>query len=54
MELFTIEENIANSATTGLTGTASEIASGILSNMLNGEDDKVRLGVGYVQGDRGI
>ncbi|HBI40935.1 MAG TPA: DUF490 domain-containing protein [Tenacibaculum sp.] len=50
---FYNEENIANSATTGLTGTASEIASGILSNMLNGEDDKVRLGVGYVQGDRG-
>lgn len=46
-------EAIGSSATTGLTGTASEIASSILSNMLNSDDNKFQVGVGYTQGDRG-
>ena len=50
---FYNEEAIGTSATTGLTGTASEIASGILSSMLNSEDDKFQVGVGYTQGERG-
>ncbi len=50
---FYNEEAIGTSATTGLTGTASEIASSILSSMLNSEDNKFQVGVGYVQGDRG-
>ncbi len=49
---FYNDEAIGNSATSGLTGTASEIASSILSNMLNSKDNKFQVGVGYTQGDR--
>ncbi|CAL2084722.1 translocation and assembly module TamB [Tenacibaculum sp. 190524A02b] len=50
---FYNEETIGNSASSGLTGTASEIASSILSNMLNSEGNKIKVGVGYTQADRG-
>ncbi|WGH76555.1 translocation/assembly module TamB domain-containing protein [Tenacibaculum tangerinum] len=44
---------IGSSASSGITGTASEIASSILTNMLNSNENKFQLGVGYTQGDRG-
>lgn len=44
---------IGASASSGLTGTASDIASSILTNMLNNGENKFQLGVGYTQGDRG-
>lgn len=46
-------EAIGTSATTGLTGTASEIASSILSSMLNSDDNKFKVGVAYTQGEVG-
>ena len=49
---FYNEERLGESATSGLTGTASEIASNILSSILNTGDEKFQLGVGYTQGDR--
>ncbi len=49
---FYNEETIGNSAASGLTGTASEIASSILTNMLNSKGSKFQLGLGYTQGDR--
>lgn len=49
---FYNEDTIGASATSGLTGTASEIASSILTNMLNSKGNKFQLGVGYTQGDR--
>ncbi len=49
---FYNEDAIGNSAASGLTGTASEIASSILTNMLNSEGNKFQLGLGYTQGDR--
>lgn len=49
---FYNEEAIGNSAASGLTGTASEIASSILTNMLNSKGSKFQLGLGYTQGDR--
>jgi len=48
---FYNEETIANSASAGLTGTAAQVASNILSNVLNTKDSKFQLGVGYTQGD---
>lgn len=50
---FYNEDAIGNSAASGLTGTASEIASSILTDMLNNKDNKFQLGLGYTQGDRG-
>lgn len=50
---FYNEDAIGNSATSGLTGTASEIASSILTNMLNSKGSKFQLGLGYTQGDKG-
>ncbi len=50
---FYNEDAIGNSAASGLTGTASEIASSILTNMLNGKGNKFQFGLGYTQGDRG-
>ncbi|WP_408045234.1 translocation/assembly module TamB domain-containing protein [Tenacibaculum litopenaei] len=50
---FYNEEAIGTSATNGLTGTASEIATSILSDMLNSDGSKVKFGVGYTQGNRG-
>ena len=50
---FYNEETIGNSAASGLTGTASEIASSILTDMLNSKGNKFQLGLGYTQGDRG-
>ncbi|SOS58307.1 conserved hypothetical protein [Tenacibaculum finnmarkense genomovar ulcerans] len=50
---FYNEETIGNSAASGLTGTASEIASSILTGMLNSEGSKFQLGLGYTQGDSG-
>ncbi|WBX70533.1 translocation/assembly module TamB domain-containing protein [Tenacibaculum retecalamus] len=50
---FYNEDAIGTSAASGLTGTASEIASGILTDMLNSEGNKFQLGLGYTQGDRG-
>ncbi|WP_299625616.1 translocation/assembly module TamB [uncultured Tenacibaculum sp.] len=49
---FYNEENIGNSASVGLTGTAAQVASNILSSVINREDSKVKVGVGYTQGDR--
>nr|WP_299033323.1 translocation/assembly module TamB [uncultured Tenacibaculum sp.] len=43
---------IGNSASAGIAGTASGIASSILTNMLNSDGNKFQLGVGYTQGDR--
>lgn len=50
---FYNEEAIGSSASSGITGTASEIATSILSSVLNKGDDKFQVGVGYTQGDRG-
>ncbi len=50
---FYNEDAIGNSAASGLTGTASEIASSILTNMLNSKGNKFQLGLGYTQGDNG-
>ncbi len=50
---FYNEDAIGNSASSGITGTASEIASSILTNMLNSKENKFQLGLGYTQGDRG-
>lgn len=50
---FYNEETIGNSAASGLRGTASEIASSILTGVLNNDNSKFQLGLGYVQGDRG-
>lgn len=50
---FYNEEAIGSSASSGITGTASEIATSILSSVLNKGDDKIQVGVGYTQGDRG-
>ncbi len=49
---FYNEENIGNSASAGLTGTAAQVASNILSSVINREDSKFKVGVGYTQGDR--
>jgi len=49
---FYNEENIGNSASAGLTGTAAQVASNILSSVINKEGGKFQVGVGYVQGDR--
>ncbi len=49
---FYNEENIVNSASAGLTGTAAQVASNILSSVINKEDSKFKVGVGYTQGDR--
>ncbi len=50
---FYNQDAIGNSAASGLTGTASEIATNILTNMLNSKGSKFQLGLGYTQGDRG-
>ena len=50
---FYNEEKIGASAASGLTGTASELASSILTDMLNSKDNKFQLGLGYTQGDNG-
>ena len=50
---FYNEETIGSSAANGLRGTASEIASSILTGVLNSDNSKFQLGLGYVQGDRG-
>ncbi len=50
---FYNQENIGSSAANGLRGTASEIASSILTEVLNSDDSKFRLGLGYTQGDNG-
>ncbi|SNR15033.1 translocation/assembly module TamB domain-containing protein [Tenacibaculum jejuense] len=49
---FYNEENIGNSASNGLTGTAAQVASNILSSVINKEDSKFKIGVAYTQGDR--
>ncbi|WP_246175187.1 translocation/assembly module TamB domain-containing protein [Tenacibaculum aiptasiae] len=50
---FYNQDAIGDSAASGLTGTASEIATNILTNMLNSKGSKFQLGLGYTQGDRG-
>ncbi|WP_299123727.1 translocation/assembly module TamB [uncultured Tenacibaculum sp.] len=50
---FYNQDAIGTSAASGLTGTASEIATNILTNMLNSKGSKFQLGLGYTQGDRG-
>ncbi|MFV0248529.1 MAG: translocation/assembly module TamB domain-containing protein [Tenacibaculum sp.] len=45
-------ETIGESATTGITGTASDIVSSVLSGMLNSKDNKFKVGLEYTQGDR--
>lgn len=49
---FYNEETIGSSASAGLTGTAAQVASNILSSVINKEGSKFRVGVGYTQGDR--
>ncbi len=49
---FYNEETIGNSASVGLTGTAAQMASNILSSVINKEGSKFKVGVGYTQGDR--
>lgn len=49
---FYNEDTIGNSASAGLTGTAAQVASSILSNLLNSQGGKFQVGVGYTQGDR--
>ncbi|MDY0781080.1 translocation/assembly module TamB domain-containing protein [Tenacibaculum sp. IB213877] len=49
---FYNEETIGNSASAGITGTAAQVATGILSNMINSKDGKFQVGVGYTQGDK--
>ncbi|WP_442267140.1 translocation/assembly module TamB domain-containing protein [Tenacibaculum sp. ZS6-P6] len=49
---FFNEENIGNSASNGITGTAAQVASNILSSVINKEDSKFKFGVQYTQGDR--
>ncbi|MFY7670171.1 translocation/assembly module TamB domain-containing protein [Tenacibaculum sp. MEBiC06402] len=49
---FYDEEAIGNSASQGLTGTAAQVATSILSSVINKEDGKFQVGLGYVQGDR--
>ncbi|TYP97550.1 uncharacterized protein DUF490 [Tenacibaculum adriaticum] len=49
---FFDEETIGSSANSGITGTAAQMATSILSNMLNSEDSKFQVGVGYTQGDK--
>ena len=50
---FYNEDRLGSNVAAGLTGTASEIASNILSNLLNKDGSKFQVGVGYTQGDRG-
>ncbi|WP_086030441.1 translocation/assembly module TamB domain-containing protein [Tenacibaculum holothuriorum] len=50
---FYNEDRLGSNVAAGLTGTASEIASSILSNLLNKDGSKFQVGVGYTQGDRG-
>lgn len=49
---FYNEEAIGSSASAGLTGTAAQVASGILSSVINKEGGKFQVDLGYVQGDR--
>ena len=49
---FFEEDNFAVNATTGLTGTATDLVSNVLSDILNTKDGKVQLGVGYTQGEK--
>ena len=49
---FYDEEAIGSSASQGLTGTAAQVATSILSSVINKEDGKFQVGLGYVQGDR--
>ncbi|CAL2082066.1 translocation/assembly module TamB domain-containing protein [Tenacibaculum sp. 190524A05c] len=49
---FYDEEAIGNSASQGITGTAAQVATSILSSVINKEDGKFQVGLGYVQGDR--
>ncbi|WP_232731507.1 translocation/assembly module TamB domain-containing protein [Tenacibaculum sp. SZ-18] len=49
---FYDEETIGSSASQGLTGTAAQVATSILSSVINNEDGKFQVGLGYVQGDR--
>jgi len=48
---FYNEETIGSSASSGLTGTAAQVASNILSNIINTKDSKFQVGLGYTQGD---
>lgn len=49
---FFSEETIGVSATSGLTGTASDLVTNILTDVLNTGDTKFQVGVGYTQGDK--
>lgn len=49
---FYDEESLGNSISSGLTGTAAQVLTGVLSNVLNKEGAKFQVGVGYTQGDR--
>ncbi len=49
---FYNEDAIGSSATSGITGTASDIASSLITDILNKENNNFQVGVGYVQGDR--
>lgn len=50
---FYNQETLGNSASSGLTGTAAQAVSRILSSVINKEGGKIKFGVGYTQGDRG-
>lgn len=49
---FYDEEAIGSSASQGITGTAAQVATSVLSSVINKEDGKFRVGLGYIQGDR--
>lgn len=49
---FYNEEALGESVNAGLTGTAADIASNLLSNMLNSKDGKIQVGVGFTQADK--
>lgn len=49
---FYNEERLGESVSAGLTGTAADIASSIISSMINSEGSKFKLGLGFTQADR--
>lgn len=48
---FYDEESLGSSISSGLTGTAAQVLSGVLSNVLNKEGSKFQIDVGFTQGD---
>ncbi len=49
---FYNQENLGNSVSAGLTGTAAQVASNMLSSVINKKGGKFQVGLGYTQGDK--